>query len=97
MQLALHFFSVLALCLLHAGSARRVIRAAPDEETTGNYIVVMKENTTHSRFEAIADEVRKESSNLNISEKVESPIAKIVAAKLTEDGAHKVIYKQLDK
>ena len=70
--------------------ARRVIRAAPGVETTGRYIVVLKSETSHDKFETIADEVRNESLNAAIFEKVEGPFAKIVTAKLSEDGAHKV-------
>ena len=70
--------------------ARRVIRAAPGVETTGRYIVVLKHETSHDKFETIADEVRNESLNAAIFEKVEGPFAKIVTAELSEDGAHKV-------
>ena len=70
--------------------ARRVIRADPGVETTGRYIVVLKSETSHDKFETIADEVRNESLNAAIFEKVEGPFAKIVTAELSEDGAHKV-------
>ena len=69
---------------------RRVIRAAPGEKTTGNYIVVMEKETSHSTFEHIADEVRRESIDQKLSVKVEGPFAKIVTAKLTKDAAHRV-------
>ena len=71
---------------------RRVIRAAPGEETTGNYIVVIEKETSHSTFEHIADEVRNESLDHRIAEKVEGPFAKIIAAKMTEEAAHRVSY-----
>ncbi|XP_019849379.1 PREDICTED: uncharacterized protein LOC100633843 isoform X3 [Amphimedon queenslandica] len=70
--------------------SRRVIRAAPGEETTGNYIVVMEKETSHSTFEHIADEVRNESMDHKIAEKVEGPVAKIIAAKMTEEAAHRL-------
>ena len=57
--------------------ARRVIRADPGVETTGRYIVVLKSETNHDKFETIADE---------------GPFAKIVTAELSEDGAHKVSF-----
>ena len=79
-----------ALLLISLVESRRVIRAAPGEETTGNYIVVMEKETNHSTFEHIADEVRNESMDHKIAEKVEGPFAKIIAAKITEEAAHRV-------
>ena len=70
--------------------SRRVIRAAPGAETTGNYIVVLDKDTDHSTFELVAGEVEKESVDHKIAEKVEGPFAKIVAAKITEEAAHRV-------
>ena len=72
--------------------SRRVIRAAPGDETTGNYIVVVEKETSHSTFEHIADEVKNESIDHRIAEKVEGSVAKILAAKLTEEAAHRVGY-----
>ena len=81
---------VLLLSAVAVVQTRRVIRAAPGVETTGRYIVVLKNETSHDKFETIADEVRNESLNAAIFEKVEGPFAKIVTAELSEDGAHKV-------
>ena len=87
------YFSILVfISIAYVAQTRRVIRAAPGAETTGNYIVVLKENTTHNRFEAIVDEVRNKSVDSKIFEKVESPIAKVVAANISEQSAHEVLY-----
>ncbi|XP_019861678.1 PREDICTED: uncharacterized protein LOC109590199 [Amphimedon queenslandica] len=86
------FFLFIAVTLAFANvESRRVIRAAPGEETTGNYIVVMKKETNHSTFEHIADEVRRESIDQKLSVKVGGPFAKIVTAKMTEDAAHRIM------
>ena len=86
------FYLLIAVKIAFAdGESRLVIRAAPGEETTGNYIVVMDKETNHSTFEHIADEVRKQSSDQKLSVKVGGPFAKIVTAKMTEDAAHKVL------
>ena len=73
--------------------SRRVIRAVPGAETTGNYIVVLDKDTDHSTFELVAGEVRNKSVDHKIAEKVEGPFAKIIAAKITEEAAHKVSCK----
>lgn len=64
----------------------------PDEkeETTGNYIIGLNVETSHSTFEHIADKVRKQSTDHKVVVKVEGPFAKIIAAKLTEDQAKRV-------
>ena len=86
---ALCFSILVFISATYVAQARRVIRAAPGAETTGSYIVVLKDNTAHSRFEAIADEVRKKSVDSKIF-KVESSIAKVVAADISEKSAHEV-------
>ena len=86
----LYWYCCSALLFISLVESRRVIRAAPGEETTGNYIVVVEKETNHSTFEHIADEVKNESVDHRIAEKVEGPFAKIIAAKMTEEGAHRV-------
>ena len=70
--------------------SNQIYDAAPGEETTGNYIIAIDKEENHCMFEHIADEVRKASTDQRISVKVEGPFAKIIAAKMTEDEAHKV-------
>ena len=85
------FYLLISVKLAFADAeSPRVIRAAPREATTGNYIVVMEKETSHSTFEDIADEVKRESIDQKLSVKVEGPFAKILAAKLTKDAAHRV-------
>ncbi|XP_019861679.1 PREDICTED: uncharacterized protein LOC109590200 [Amphimedon queenslandica] len=62
-----------------------------EEETTGNYIIGLNVETSHSTFEHIANEVRKQSTDHKIVVKVEGPFAKIITAKLTEDQAKRLM------
>lgn len=71
--------------------SNQIYRAAPGEETTGNYIIAIKKGENHCTFEHIADKVRKVSTDQRISVKVEGPLAKIMTAKMTEDEAQKVL------
>ena len=70
---------------------RRVIRAAPGIETTGQYMVVLAPDTSHERFEAVAKKIQSELSNSEMH-KMESPFAKIIVTKLSVDEAHKVSF-----
>ncbi|XP_019849384.1 PREDICTED: uncharacterized protein LOC100638844 [Amphimedon queenslandica] len=91
------FFLLIAVKITFADAeaeSPRIIRAAPGEKTTGNYIVVMGKETSHSTFEHIADEVRRESIDQKLSVKVEGPFAKILSAKLTKDAAHRIALMQ---
>ena len=84
------FLGLVVLLVVSLAEAQRVIRAAPGTNTTGNYIVVLHDNTTRSRYEALVEEIRKESVDSDLYEKVEGSFAKVIAAKITEDSAHKV-------
>ena len=86
MQLRTRHAQVLILVLLCSVvvQTRRVIRAAPGIETTGQYIAVLATDTSHERFEAIAEEVQSHSFTSKIR-KIEGPFAKIVFAKLSVD------------
>ena len=81
-------FSLLPL-LTTVVQARRVIRAAPGIETTGQYMVVLTPDTSHERFEAVAKKIQSESFNSEMH-KMESPFGKIIVTKLSVDEAHKV-------
>ena len=82
---------VLILVLLFSAvvQTRRVIRAAPGIETTGQYMVVLTPDTNHERFEVIAEKIQNETLSYEIH-KMESPFAKIIVTKLSVDEAHKV-------
>ena len=82
----------LALLFSAVVQSRRVIRAAPGIQTTGQYMVVLATDTSHEKFEAIAEEVQSHSLISEI-QKIEGSIAKIVVAKLSVDEAHKVSIK----
>ena len=86
---------VLILVVLLAAEVltRRVIRPAPGIETTGHYMVVLTTETSHERFEAIAEKVRTHSLSSEIH-KIESPFAKMVVTKLSVDEAHKASLKK---
>ena len=81
---------ILTLLLLASGvQARRVIRAAPGVKTTGCYMIVLTPETSHERFEAIAKEVKSESSISDIHT-IEGPFAKMIVTKISVDEAKKV-------
>ena len=80
---------ILVLLLAAVGQTRRVIRAAPGIKTTGQYMVVLTPDTSHERFEAIAEIVQTQSLSSKIH-KIEGQFAKVVVTKLSVDEAHKV-------
>ena len=90
--------SVLLLVLIVASvlvattkvDARRIIRAAPESNKTGCYIVKLEDHTSHDKFEEIAEMVLKESTDHHIYEKVEGHAAKIITARLTEEALQEV-------
>ena len=96
MQICTRRNQVLILVLLFAAEVqtRRVIRAAPGTETTGQYMVVMTPETSHERFEAIAEKVQTVSLSSKIH-KTEGPFAKMIVTRLSVDEAHKVRLKFL--
>ena len=71
---------------------RRIIHAAPGIETTGQYIVVLAPDTSHERFEAIAENIQTRALDSEIH-KIESAFAKVIVTKLSVDEAHKVSLK----
>ena len=83
---------ILNLLFLVVVETRQVIRAAPGIPTTGQYMVVLATDTSHEKFEAIAEEVQTQSLNSEI-QKMESPFAKIIVANLSVDKAHMVSLK----
>ena len=80
---------ILVLLLVAAVQTRRVIRAAPGIETTGQYMVALTPDTSHETFEAIAEKVQSHSLSSEIH-KIEGQFAKVIVAKLSEVAAHKV-------
>ena len=83
---------ILVLLLVAAVQTRRVIRAAPGIETTGQYMVVLTADTSHERFEAIAEKVQSQSSSSDIY-KIEGEFAKVIVTELSEAEAHQVSLK----
>jgi hypothetical protein len=92
MQIHWSLFALLSLLLVAVEivQARRVIRAAPGIEKTGDFIVVLEDNTTHSGFETVVDEILKESPDSVIHEKIEGHFAKIISANISVSTAYKV-------
>ena len=82
---------ILVLLFVAAVQTRRVIRAAPGIETTGQYMVALTLDTSHERFEAIAEQIQSQSSSSEIH-KIEGQFAKVIVAKLSEVEAHKVSF-----
>ena len=88
----MHFQSLILVLLLTAVvRTRRVIRAAPGIETTGQYMVVLTPETSDEQFETIAKKIQSESLSSEMY-KMESPFVKIIVAKLSIDEAHKVSF-----
>jgi subtilisin family serine protease len=73
-----------------AQSCQVVHHAAPGTKTTGNYIVVLNDETDHGGFEKIVDEIHKESPNSVIFEKTESPLIKMITANISAEAAQKI-------
>ena len=80
---------IIVLLLVAAVQARRVIRAAPGTATTGQYMVVLSSDTSHERFEAIAERIQTQALNSKIH-KIESSFAKMIVSKMSVDEAHQV-------
>ena len=91
MQFHRSYYQVLVLVLLFVAvvQTRRVIRAAPGTETTGQYMVALAPDTGHDQFEAISEKVRSQSLSSEIH-KIEGQFAKVIVAKMSEAEAHKV-------
>ena len=85
---------IIVLLLVTGVRTRRVIRAAPGTETTGEYMVVLTPETSHERFEVIAEKIQIVSPSSKIH-KMEGPFAKMVVTRLSVDEANKVSFKCL--
>ena len=73
---------------LGTAEARNIVRAAPRELKTGNYIIAMNEGINQSRFDDIVEEVI--STGSTICSKVIGDFAKIIWANLIEETLRKV-------
>ena len=78
--------------ILSTAEARDIVRAAPGELKTGNYIIALSEGTNQSRFDDIVEEVI--STGSIIYSKVNGDFAKIISANLTEETLRKVMKAQ---
>ena len=83
---------IIVLLFLVAVQTRRVIQAPPGSDTTGQYMVVLAPDTSHERFEVIAEYIQNQTSNSKIL-KIESSFAKMIVSDMSEDGAQKVSLK----
>ena len=86
-------FSLIAASVLVATTkvdARRIIRAAPESNKTGCYIVKLEDGTSHDKFEELTEEILNESTDHHIYEKVEGSVSKIITVRLTEEALQKV-------
>ena len=91
---SLNLVLIIVLLLVTGVRTRRVIRAAPGTETTGEYMVVLTPETSHERFEVIAEKIQTVSLSSKIH-KMEGPFAKMVVTRLSVDEANKVSFKCL--
>ena len=85
-----HLLLLLVLLMAATVDARRVIRAAPESEKTGCYIVKLEDDTSHDRFEELAEKLLEESVDHHIYEKVEGGVSKIITVKLREEALDRV-------
>ena len=85
---------IIFVLLVTGVRTRRVIRAAPGTETTGEYMVVLTPETSHERFETIAEKIQTVSLSSKIH-KMEGPFVKMVITRLSVDEANKVSLKCL--
>ena len=85
---------IIVLLLVTGVRTRQVIRAATGTETTGEYMVVLTPETSHERFEVIAEKIQTVSLSSKIH-KIEGPFAKMVVTRLSVDEANKVSFKCL--
>ena len=85
-----HLLLLLVLLVAATVDARRVIRAAPESEKTGCYIVKLEDDTSHDRFEELAEKLLQESVDHHIYEKVEGRVSKIITVKLREEAIDRV-------
>ena len=86
---------ILVLLFVTAVQTHRVIHAAPGIETTGQYMVVLTADTSHERFEAIAEKVQSQSLSSEVH-KIEGQFAKVIVTKLSLDEVHKVSLKHIN-
>ena len=70
--------------------ARRIIRAAPQSQKTGCYVVKLEDDTSHDRFEELTEMLLEASVDHEIHMKVEGSVSKIITVKLPEDALDKV-------
>ena len=67
----------------------RVIRAAPDTEKTGYYIIKLNQSLTHVEVKEAEEEISRKSGNSIIYE-VENDLIKFVTLKVKEENLEKV-------
>ena len=65
--------------------ARRVIRAAPNEPTTGNYVIRLKQSITHDQFTDIEGEIIKKAKHTPSGE-IDSDLIKVVTIKIDDES-----------
>lgn len=85
----MHPSVVLILFILLPVDARRIIRAAPELDRTGDYIVKLEDSTSHEKFEQLANEILSASEDGQLHEKVEG-VSNIITARLSDEALQKV-------
>ena len=82
--------TLLILLVAAISDCRRVIRAVPESNKTGCYIVKLEDDTNHDRFEELTEKLREESIDHHIYEKAEGSASKIITVKLPEVALDRV-------
>ena len=86
---AITYLLLLLLSATATVDARRVIRAAPEANKTGCFIVKLGDDTSHDEFEELREIILEESTDHHVYE-VEGNVSKIITANLSEAARHKV-------
>ncbi len=74
---------ILTFLFLKSVDGRRIIRAAPNVQTTGNFVVRLNQSITHDEFKKIEEEIMRNTEGSPVYE-VDNDLIKIVTVKINE-------------
>ena len=78
-------YCVVLLGVASVVQSRRIIRAAPNADTTGCYMIKLRDDTSLERFDELVEYIKHKSMDNRIYGKVDSNMIKVITAKLSED------------
>ena len=85
---ALYFFILLGVASVVR--SRRIIRAAPDADTTGCYMIKLRDDTSPESFNGILEYIKEISMDKRIYSRVDSNMIKVITAKLSPEMLEEV-------